>query len=582
MRWCDIRLVYKLGVVFGIILLLFSIYGIYNNTVIRDINDASWALRQGHEDSVILLKAENAHQAWAAKVAEFLLDDSITNLSVITDGRQCSFGKWYYGPERQEMERRLPAAVPHLNALEKPHLALHASVPDILAAHGSNDIQSVQRLYRDKVNGNLTSIRKSLADIQKVVDADVQISGDFLKDTFYKSLRIPLIVSAVILLICVFFAIFVGRALAKPFHLLVSYAREVADGNLREPRLAQKDEVGQLNEALGIMVRTLKGKIEEAQGQTEHALNKGREAEEALRKAEDAARESAAKNATILNAGQKIAKVVDGATRASANLSVEILQSKKGAEVQAHRVSEMVIAMKQMNAALGEVNQNAQSATNLSAVARKKAEEGADVVQQVVKSIVTVQEQSRLLKDDMQVLGQHAQAVNRIMNVISDIADQTNLLALNAAIEAARAGEAGRGFAVVADEVRKLAEKTMASTADVENAIKTIQASADKNMRQVDDAVATIEQATILTRKSGEALREIVSIVDGAATQVRSIAVASEEQAATSGAITDSINEVDSVAGQTAQAMGNAAESVKELVRLISDLQALLANMRVN
>ena len=227
-----------------------------------------------------------------------------------------------------------------------------------------------------------------------------------------------------------------------------------------------------------------------------------------------------------------------------------------------------------------EVSHNATSAAELSAGARQKAEEGADVVLEVTRSIRSVQEQSRRLKEDMQTLGQHAQAVNRIMSVISDIADQTNLLALNAAIEAARAGESGRGFAVVADEVRKLAEKTMASTTDVDNAVRAIQQSADKNMRQVDEAVQTIEQATELTGRSGEALREIVSIVDGAATQVRAIATASEEQAVSSREMADAINEVDTVAGQTAQAMNNAARSVADLAGQTRTLHALVTEMR--
>ena len=580
MRWRAIRLVYKLSLAFGVIFLLFGLYTVYNFKVIGDISGVSDDLDRSSESELTLLKAENAHFIWAANVAAYLLDDTVTRLNVVTDGHQCTFGKWFYGEGREELEQRLPAVAPILDALEQPHLALHAAVPGIVAAHEKGDVQGMQRLYREGIATNLLLIREGLTKAIKLVDEDLMRSNTALARTLVQSRNVALAMSGGILLVCVLLAVFLTRSIAGPLRRLVLYAREVAGGNLREPRIVQKDEVGQLNAALGVMVGTLKHKIEEAREQTDMALAKSREAEEALSSAEVAAQETAAKNDMILGACQRIKDVVSNANRASRELSAGILQSKKGAEVQARKISETASAMEQMSAVVIEVSRNATSAAELSAGARQKAEEGADVVLEVTRSIRSVQEQSRRLKEDMQTLGQHAQAVNRIMSVISDIADQTNLLALNAAIEAARAGESGRGFAVVADEVRKLAEKTMASTTDVDNAVRAIQQSADKNMRQVDEAVQTIEQATELTGRSGEALREIVSIVDGAATQVRAIATASEEQAVSSREMADAINEVDTVAGQTAQAMNNAARSVADLAGQTRTLHALVTEMR--
>ena len=580
MRWKDIRLVYKLGIAFGGIVLLFGLYACYNFNIIENIAGVSDDLDRSSESELTLLKAENAHFIWAGEVAAYILDDTVTKLNVVTDGRQCAFGKWFYSDGRRELEQRLPAVAPILDALEKPHLGLHASVPGIIEAHEQGDAAATQRRYREGIAKNLVLIREGLGKAIKLVDEDLARSNATLDNTLVQSRRVALLMSGGILLVCVLLAMFLTRSIAGPLRALVLYAQEVAGGNLREPRIIQKDEVGQLNAALGVMVGTLKHKIEEAREQTDMAMAKSREAEAALTSAEEAARESAAKNELILEACQRIEDVVSNANRASGELSTGIIQSKQGAEVQARKISETASAMEQMSSVVIEVSRNASSAAELSADARQKAEEGADVVLDVTRSIRSVQEQSRQLKEDMQTLGQHAQAVNRIMGVISDIADQTNLLALNAAIEAARAGESGRGFAVVADEVRKLAEKTMASTTDVDNAVRAIQQSADKNMRQVDETVQTIEQATELTGRSGEALREIVAIVDGAATQVRAIATASEEQAASSREMADAINEVDSVAGQTAQAMNNAARSVADLAAQTRTLHSLVMEMR--
>ena len=444
MRWRDIRLVYKLSLAFGVIFLLFGLYTVYNFKVIGDISGVSDDLDRSSESELTLLKAENAHFIWAANVAAYLLDDTVTRLNVVTDGHQCTFGKWFYGEGREELEQRLPAVAPILDALEQPHLALHAAVPGIVAAHEKGDVQGMQRLYREGIATNLLLIREGLTKAIKLVDEDLMRSNTALARTLVQSRNVALAMSGGILLVCVLLAVFLTRSIAGPLRRLVLYAREVAGGNLREPRIVQKDEVGQLNAALGVMVGTLKHKIEEAREQTDMALAKSREAEEALSSAEVAAQETAAKDDMILGACQRIEDVVSNANRASGELSAGILQSKKGAEVQARKISETASSMEQMSAVVIEVSRNATSAAELSAGARQKAEEGADVVLEVTRSIRSVQEQSRRLKEDMQTLGQHAQAVNRIMSVISDIADQTNLLALNAAIEAARAGESGR------------------------------------------------------------------------------------------------------------------------------------------
>ena len=166
------------------------------------------------------------------------------------------------------------------------------------------------------------------------------------------------------------------------------------------------------------------------------------------------------------------------------------------------------------------------------------------------------------------------------MGVISDIADQTNLLALNAAIEAARAGEAGRGFAVVADEVRKLAEKNMASTSEVSGAVQAIQDSMHKSMAAVDTTVNEIQQATEYSTQAGEALEAIVRDADNTADEVSAIATASQEQSAASDEINRSINDVNQTASAMAQTLNEAAQAIAELAQQAQQLRDLVEHMR--
>ena len=328
------------------------------------------------------------------------------------------------------------------------------------------------------------------------------------------------------------------------------------------------------------MVSALKRNIENARRESENAREQSAKAQEAMAQAEAASKEAQAKTEAMLVAADKLEQVGSVVSSASTELSAQIEQSDRGAAESAQRLSEAATAMNEMNATVQEVAKNAGSASAASAETKQKAEAGSQVVEKAVHSIEQVHQMSLELKEDMAQLNEHAQDITRIMGVISDIADQTNLLALNAAIEAARAGEAGRGFAVVADEVRKLAEKTMASTNDVGNAIKAIQESTAKSMTGVEQSVARISEATELAGQSGAALEEIVATVEATADQVNAIATASEEQSAASEEINQSIVQVNDMAKQTAEAMAEAAKAVSDLAAQAQSLTTLIQELK--
>ena len=328
------------------------------------------------------------------------------------------------------------------------------------------------------------------------------------------------------------------------------------------------------------MVDALREHIEAAEKQAQHAQEQTAKAQEAMQQANAASAEAQAKAQTMLAAANKLEEIANVVSSASTQLSAQIEQSERGANEQAARVTETATAMEEMNSTVIEVAKNAGQASEVSMHTREKAETGATVVEQAVSAILAVQEKSMKLKQDMAQLSDNAQSISQIMGVISDIADQTNLLALNAAIEAARAGEAGRGFAVVADEVRKLAEKTMASTTDVGNAIKGIQSSAAQSMAQMDEALKAVDNATAFANQSGEALKEIVGMVDTSADQVRAIATASEQQSASSEEINQSITQVNSIASETARTMEEAARAVADLAEQAHSLTRLIDDMK--
>ncbi|MFG6360134.1 MAG: methyl-accepting chemotaxis protein [Mailhella sp.] len=280
------------------------------------------------------------------------------------------------------------------------------------------------------------------------------------------------------------------------------------------------------------------------------------------------------------NIAAELEQVATIASSASEQLSAQIELSENGAQDQADRVATTATALEEMNATVLEIARNAGTTSDSASNVRSEASAGSESMQECVKAMHEVKEESLKLQTEMGVLSEHAQAINEIMNVISDIADQTNLLALNAAIEAARAGEAGRGFAVVADEVRNLAEKTMTSTTDVGNAISAIQKSTADNTRLVVDAVEKIERVTEMVSGAGEALLGIVQLADTTADQVRAIATASEEQSATSEEITQSVDSINNIAKENANNMQEARKAVDEVVNQTHVLSQLIEQLQ--
>lgn len=375
-----------------------------------------------------------------------------------------------------------------------------------------------------------------------------------------------------------------AHLITGPLRKSVDFAGMVAAGNLdRTLDIYQKDEVGRLADALNSMVGTLSQRIRDAAAATEEAQRRQAEATRAMSEAEKARKEAEqAKRQGMLDAAARLESVVAGVSKASEELANQVRQASLGAQEQAARISETATAMEEMNSTVLEVARNAGTTAEASNQARDKAAAGSSEVQKVVAGMATINSGAEELRAEMEDLSRKAESIGAILNVISDIADQTNLLALNAAIEAARAGEAGRGFAVVADEVRKLAEKTMQATAQVGQAIRGIQDGTAKNMAKVENTVRMVDDVTALANNSGMALSEIVSLVDSESDQIRAIATASEEQSATSEEINRSIEEVSRIASETASAMQASDEVVLNLGQQAQELDNLIREMKSN
>ena len=253
-----------------------------------------------------------------------------------------------------------------------------------------------------------------------------------------------------------------------------------------------------------------------------------------------------------------------------------------GAREQTDQVSQVSAAVEQMAATIAESSKNASNVTEASQGASETATLGGEVVTETIQGMQRINQVVRDSADSITRLARSTDDIGDIVKVIDDIADQTNLLALNAAIEAARAGEQGRGFAVVADEVRKLAERTGKATAEINAMIKGIQIQTDEAVQTMKAGIEEVDRGRDLTDKAGNSLNEIVTMSQRVMDMIRQIAAASEEQAAAADEISRNIVSVSSIAGETASGAEQSAAAARRLNQQADGLHRMVSVFRVN
>ncbi|MBJ6751544.1 methyl-accepting chemotaxis protein [Geomonas anaerohicana] len=413
-------------------------------------------------------------------------------------------------------------------------------VDKIVALAGENKDAEATEYIKGAANKAVRDEMDAIDNLEQVMVKEGQRISDSNTIVADRAGRIMIGLAVAGFVVAFLLGMMISRSITVPLRVLVGKAQQVSDGDLLVSiDNASGDEVGELADAFKSMTENLRG---------------------------------------ILG---RVAETSNQVASASSQLQATSEQIATGAEEVAAQAGTVATAGEEMSATSADIAQSCQMAAAGAKHASVTAENGAVVVERTVAVMNQIAEKVQASARTVESLGERSDQIGAIIGTIEDIADQTNLLALNAAIEAARAGEQGRGFAVVADEVRALAERTTRATREIGEMIKGIQSETKGAVSAMVEGVQQVETGTEEAAKSGAALQDILSQINEVRMQINQVATAAEEQTATTGEISSNIMQITAVVQQTARGAQECAGAASMLSGNSVELQRLVHQFKL-
>ncbi len=392
------------------------------------------------------------------------------------------------------------------------------------------------------IDKQVAKVREDMLKIEESIDKETKLADQEFDRQITKMITISVIVGLVGILLQMGLAGWLIRSVLKPVNAMVEMLKDMAQGEgdlTQRLKADSQDEIAVASNYFNQFIEKLHGIISSVSSNSHQVASAATELMATAEQIATGAEEVAAQTATVATAGEE------------------------------------------MSATSGDIAQNCQMAAEGSTQASHAASAGAEVVNNTVQVMGRIASRVQETSKTVESLGARSDQIGEIVATIQDIADQTNLLALNAAIEAARAGEQGRGFAVVADEVRALAERTTKATREISEMIKAIQSETKGAVAAMEAGVNEVEQGTIEAAKSGQALQEILEQINAVTMQVNQVATAAEEQTATTSEISNNIHQITEVVQGTAKGAQESASAAGQLAQTAEELQRIVGQFKL-
>lgn len=528
----------KLVTSFGFMAVLILFVAI---TISVSLSNMEKSVAQAREQmGVVLLQYEREldHLAWANGLANSLLFNRAFTGQL--DPTQCAFGRWYNEFRKSEA---YVTATPELrraiDALDKPHNELHASAQDIAKATNGRDSFVI---YEQRTLPHLASMRQQLNELRSLLRTQRQVYLEAAEAAEDRANVMVWLTTALAIAIAGMLAMLLRSLISRPMKALKKKAERIAEGDLTMPpmRVESADEVGLAAAAFNTMQDQLSVLVRD-----------------------------------LSNSADTLAVEAGVVSESTA-------QTDNDLRKQASEIEQLATAMNEMAATISEVAQHAQSTSDATGESQRFANDGQGIVTKVMESIRSLASGVDEASTVIATVQQESVNIGTILDTIQAIAEQTNLLALNAAIEAARAGEQGRGFAVVADEVRTLAARTQHSTSEIKTLIERLQQSSTTAVNSMTAGVKQANYSVQEADKAGDALQQITLSVTSITDMTHQIASATEEQSLVVKEMDRNLIQVNQLTESTKERSSVADEASERLEKTARELQVITKRFKLS
>ncbi|MCX8028051.1 MAG: methyl-accepting chemotaxis protein [Thermodesulfovibrionales bacterium] len=530
----------KLAFGFGIVILLLVIISSFTLYSISSTNTKVHHLDDGVDMILYASEIQREVNAIHLKVRKMMLLDDVSKRQTIF--KEIEEHRKYYRKRLEELEKLTTTQegkekIKNLvNASNETRDANNKSIQLSLAGKNQEAIE----LYLKEVEAKAGNREKALEELVQFYykDANKQVV-EIHEILHYESIILVVLVCASVLF-AILFSIFISKSIRKPVTELNEILKKVADGDLTvDIKILTKDEIGMISRSVNDAIKSIKTLIAESK------------------------------------------TISSSLASSSKQLSTTTEEISHNLNSQTERASQIASSAEEMGQTVIDIAKNAANISEVSNSTAQVAKEGKDMTVNTAKEIKVIESSISKLSEVIGILGDRSRQIGEIVTVIKDIADQTNLLALNAAIEAARAGEQGRGFAVVADEVRKLAERTTKATDEIAEMIKGIQTEVDVAEGSMQDATKKVSNGVTLSEKSANTLQTILTKTQELQGMIQQIASATDEMSSVTDHIAQDISDIAEGSKRINSAVKQSAQTSGDIARLGEELHSAIGRFRV-